>query len=295
MTRANALQYVRARVGRSAAIGLMACLGASLIAQGGANPSLTNTDVIKLVAAKLSDAVIITAIQSATRADFDLSTNSLITLKQNGASDAVIAAMQKAMAANRPQLAAAPAATIATPVPAGRPAAAATRAVDPVRSFRAPAAEPSEQQTLYLIDQSTGALTALKQQGTKERRFNSSTIHFYFPGAAAVTRFRVGVPFGFAIRFASTNTEVKADAARLLVDGDKRFLAKLDAANLVRFDVRNLGQATSPTANSKKGAPDTLYEITPPGPLLEGEYVLYVTWKARVYHGETWTIGFDYR
>src|SRR6185369_11178676 len=99
MTRANALQYVRARVGRSVVIGLMACLGVSLIAQGAAGPPLTNTDVIKLVAAKLSDAVIITAIQSAPRAAFDLSTNSLIVLKQNGVSDPVIAAMQKAMPA----------------------------------------------------------------------------------------------------------------------------------------------------------------------------------------------------
>jgi hypothetical protein len=40
---------------------------------------------------------------------------------------------------------------------------------------------------------------------------------------------------------------------------------------------------------------DTLYEITPPGPLLEGEYALYGTWKGRVLHSKTWTIGFDYR
>ena len=83
MTRANALQYVRARVGRSVVIGLMACLGVSLIAQGAAGPPLTNTDVIKLVVARLSDAVIVTAIESAPRADFDLSTNSLVALKQN--------------------------------------------------------------------------------------------------------------------------------------------------------------------------------------------------------------------
>lgn len=296
MTRANALQYARARVGLSAAIVLMASLGASPVVQGAADPSMTNTDVINMVAAKLGDAVIITAIQSAPRADFDLSPKGLIALKQNGASDAVIAAMQKATPANRPQPAA-PAAPVAAPVPAPPPAAAAPRAVgfDPVRDFRAPAAEPSEREVLYVIDQSTGALTALKQGKTKEQRVSSYRVSYYFPGPAAATRFRVGAPFGFAIRFASTITEVEAFASPLLVDGDKRFLTKMDADNMIRFRVRNLGQATSPTADNKKDPPDTLYEITPLGVLLEGEFILYVMWKARIYHSGEWTIGFDYR
>ena len=148
-------------------------------------------------------------------------------------------------------------------MPTGPPAAAAARAADPVRDFHAPAAEPSELETLYLIDQSTGALTALAKQGrTKELRVDSNTIQFYLPGAAAATRFSVGVPFGFAIRFASTATEVKGLASLLIVDRNKRFMTKIDLNDVVRFDVRNLGPATSPTANSKKGAPpDTLYRI----------------------------------
>ena len=294
MTRANALQYARARVGLSAAIVLMAWLGTSPIAQGAADPSMTNTDVVNLVAAKLGDAVIITAIQTAPRADFDLSPNGLIALKQNGASDAVIAAMQKATPANRPQPAA-PAALVAAPVPAPPPAAAAPRAVDPVHDFHAPAAEPSEREVLYVIDQSTGALTALKQGKTKEQRVSTYKVSYYHPGDAAATRFRVGVPFGFAIRFGSRITEVESFASPLLVEGNKRFLTAIDAKNVMRFDVRNLGQATSSTANNTKDPPDTLYEITPPGPLLEGEYVLYVMWKARIYHSGDWTIGFDNR
>ena len=300
MTRTDALRYARARVRRSAVIGLMACLGVSLIAQGAAGPPLTNTDVIKLVAARLSDAVIVTAIESAPRADFDLTTNALIALKQNGASDAVIAAMQKAMLANRPRPAAAPPAPIATPAPAGSPAAAVARAVDPVRDFHAPAAEPSELETLYLIDQSTGALTALIQQGTKEQRFPHE-VYYYVPGDAAATRFRVGVPFGFAIRFASTITEVDGFALPLIVDRGKRFAAKFNANDVVHFDVRNLGQATSPATNSKKessnrkDSPDTLYEITPREVLLKGEYMFYVAWKARAFHSATYPIGFDNR
>lgn len=294
MTRANALHYARARVGLSAAIVLMAYLGVSPIAQGAVDPSMTNTDVINLVAAKLGDAVIITAIQSAPRADFDLSPKGLIALKQNGASDAVIAAMQKATPANRPQPAA-PAAPVAAPVPAPPPAPAAPRAVDPVRDFRAPAAEPSEREVLYVIDQSTGALTALKQGKTTEQRVSSNRVSYYFPGPAAGTRFRVGAPFGFAIRFASKIREVESFALPLFVDGDKRFLTKMDADNRIRFHVRNLGQATSPTADNKKDPPDTLYEITPSGVLLEGEYILYVWWKVRTYHPGAWTIGFDNR
>jgi hypothetical protein len=81
----------------------------------------------------------------------------------------------------------------------------------------------------------------------------------------------------------------------VLADGDKRFLTKFDANNDVEFDVRNLGEATSPRARGKKGGPDTFYEITPRDVILEGEFVLFVAWRARIYHGEWWTIAFDYR
>jgi hypothetical protein len=57
-----------------------------------AGPALTNADVIKLVAAKLPDSIIIKKIKSSA-CNFDTGTDGLIKLKQAGVSDAVIQAM----------------------------------------------------------------------------------------------------------------------------------------------------------------------------------------------------------
>jgi hypothetical protein len=63
--------------------------------QGGqtAKP-VTNADIVAMAAAKLSDAVIVSAVEQAARTEFDLSPGALITLKNAGVSDAIIQAMQ---------------------------------------------------------------------------------------------------------------------------------------------------------------------------------------------------------
>src|SRR5216684_888794 len=61
---------------------------------GQAAKSVTNADVVSMTTAKLSDAVIVGAVQQAAEADFDLSPSALIALKNAGVSDRVLQAMQ---------------------------------------------------------------------------------------------------------------------------------------------------------------------------------------------------------
>ena len=72
----------------------------------GAAP-LTNQDIIKMVQAKLPDAVVVAKIKS-TPCKFDTSADALIALKQDGASDAVLAAMAECGA---------PSSSVASPTP----------------------------------------------------------------------------------------------------------------------------------------------------------------------------------
>lgn len=60
--------------------------------------ALTNTDVVKMVKAKLGDDIIISTVNSSA-SNFDISVNGMVTLKQAGVSDPVIKAMRDAQAA----------------------------------------------------------------------------------------------------------------------------------------------------------------------------------------------------
>jgi len=59
---------------------------------------ITNDDVIQLVAAGISEQVVITSIRQAPMKDFDLTTNGLIALKKAGVPDIVIVVMQERVA-----------------------------------------------------------------------------------------------------------------------------------------------------------------------------------------------------
>lgn len=74
--------------------------------------ALTNADVQKMVEAKLSDALIVSKIRAST-CGFDTSTDAILKLKSQGASDAVI----EAMVACGKQASPVPAATVAPPDP----------------------------------------------------------------------------------------------------------------------------------------------------------------------------------
>ncbi|HSL20889.1 MAG TPA: hypothetical protein VK886_05095 [Vicinamibacterales bacterium] len=58
------------------------------------SPALTNSEIIKMVRAELSEAVVLTAIDSARTVDFDVSPAGLIDLKNAGVPEAIIQAMQ---------------------------------------------------------------------------------------------------------------------------------------------------------------------------------------------------------
>src|ERR1035441_1398810 len=60
--------------------------------QGSGTATLTNDDVMKMVQAKLADAIIVAKVKSST-CQFDTSTDALIKLKGAGVSDAVLEAM----------------------------------------------------------------------------------------------------------------------------------------------------------------------------------------------------------
>lgn len=75
---------------------------------------MTNADIIKMVAAGLSDQVIVGAVQGTEKRAFDLTPNGLVALKRASVSDAVIIAMQTA-GAPAPVSIPQPAASTATP------------------------------------------------------------------------------------------------------------------------------------------------------------------------------------
>lgn len=68
-----------------------------------AEAPLTNADVVKLCKLDLGDEVVIAKINQANAVDFKLDTDSLVALKQEGASKDVIAAMLKRTSAPQPQ------------------------------------------------------------------------------------------------------------------------------------------------------------------------------------------------
>src|SRR5262245_15054666 len=83
---------------------LLACvLGVpAAVIRAAQDKPLTTADVMRLIAARVVDGVIVTTIETAKQRTFDLSVDGVITLKQAGASDTVIAAMQKAAGAGNP-------------------------------------------------------------------------------------------------------------------------------------------------------------------------------------------------
>jgi hypothetical protein len=83
---------------------------------------LTNTDIARLVAARVSDQTVMTVIREATATQFDLSSRAVVELAGQEVSSAVIAAMRK-VAATAPPPTASAANAIALPEPA--PAAGA--------------------------------------------------------------------------------------------------------------------------------------------------------------------------
>jgi hypothetical protein len=59
---------------------------------------MSNADVVTMVAGKVSDGVILTAIHNATASAFDVTSKGLVNLKSSGVKDKIVVAIQKAAA-----------------------------------------------------------------------------------------------------------------------------------------------------------------------------------------------------
>src|ERR1700730_7276510 len=88
------MRFILRRVAFVAAISVATCGIASAQVTGVPTKSVTNADVVSMVTVRLSDDVILGAVQQAATTDFDLSPEALIALKNDGVSDRVLQAMQ---------------------------------------------------------------------------------------------------------------------------------------------------------------------------------------------------------
>ena len=181
------------------ALTMVVALGlANLFAQ--ATQPLTNADVARMVAAKLGDSVILTAVRTASRKDFDLTVSGLISLKQAGVSDTVIAAMLES-AASTPQAAVAPAPPPKRSPIAGTVASAPTPVVATPSSQAAPTPQqPPVARQSYRVDLPTGALSPLEFIKSKTEDAGRGKEFCYIPGEHSPTVIRRGEPLAFAVR-----------------------------------------------------------------------------------------------
>jgi len=115
-----------------------------------ANEGLTNADVLQMVAAELSEDIILNTIEDAPKKAFDLSAMRLVALKNGGVSDEIIRVMQ-----GRPRT------VVATPAPAPVPVAAAAPAVEAPSAPTAPATQPSNGSAVKSDDKKSGGVPRL--------------------------------------------------------------------------------------------------------------------------------------
>lgn len=111
---------------------------------------MTNTDVVNMVTAGLSEQIVVAAIRDAKTRSFDVSPNGLIALKKGGVSDSVIAMMMNPGAA--PSANVASAATIPVPPPPSSSAATPLATLAPA-SGAVPAMVAAEAGLYYVSEQ----------------------------------------------------------------------------------------------------------------------------------------------
>jgi len=248
---------------------------------------MTNADVIKMVAAKLSDDIIISAIASAPKKNFDLGADGLIALKRAGASDAVVAAMQGRAAPTAP-------APVTAPAPQTRPAPAT-----PAASTAVPQEPSAADGQIYRVDPATGALLPLEKFKDFKDQNSGSTRLFYIPGpSSSPVVFARGEAITFAIRvIARTNKKIDwagyLDLQRLRspkavsfgmgslsVDHNRRYLSKSG----VNLEVESYPQAAG-SADAQRPDRESLPLLLKfRGPLTPGEY--YVSASAFLFRND---------
>jgi hypothetical protein len=239
-------------------------------------PPIANADVIRMIAAKLGDTVIVSAIESAPRTNFDVSVDGLIALKQAGASDVVIHAMQKAATA-APRIeapAAPPVQAPAAPAPNRPPPQAPAQAPQP---RRVTPAEPPQPFVFYRVNPSTGELMTLEKAETKVPIFGLKTVSI--KGIASPVAFPVDEPHAFVVsKFAGPEkiaewqkkTFLAINIEPLAIQKEQRYATKV----YLPLDITTYGDPQS--GRDEKGKPWTRwnYQITPRAPLRPGQYAI---------------------
>src|SRR5687768_14407908 len=257
----------------------------ALAAKPGAQTAapLTNADVIRMVAAKLGDTVIITAIEKAPGRTFDLSVDGLIALKQAGVSDAVIVAMQKvppeakplappAPAVSTPAPVPAPVVSTPMPVPAPRPAPAA-----PAPPGRPTPQEPDGVLEAFRVNLATGELIPLERTKAKQPQWSAyKTVHL--EGAASPITFKYGQPLVFAVRSftpidklrAEKNDRYKYRIEHLAVKDGRRYASyAYDSVEIEPYGEPKYGLSGR---TGKNDLPAYAYLLTPRARLPPGQY-----------------------
>lgn len=252
---------------------LLAVAVATPIAQSTAAP-MTNADVIRMVAAKLGEQVVIAAIEKAPRRNFDLSVDGLIALKQGGVADAIIIAMQKA-GPDEPPKVAPPERKPQAEMPASPPPQPPSPPPPPTAARITPQ-EPDGVSGVFRVNPATGELMPLEPAKSKVPIFGLKMV--YLEGAASPITFRYGEPHAFALRSFDASVEKlrneKKDYLRyqiehLAVKGGKRYATKV----YVPLDIESYGQPKYGLSRGKVDVPAHSYLFTPRTKLPPGQYV----------------------
>lgn len=246
------------------AIGL---LGASAVASAAA---LTNADIIKLLEAQMPESVILQSIATSTT-KFDTSANALITLKNKGASPAVLNAVIS------------PKSLTAAPAPAGMPAAkaapmAASNAINPEEAIVLQNGQETSMQ--YIVAQMRTAARALG--------FGGMATYASLTGTKAARRlpaegfeFIVSVPKNAQVAGYVTlaNFAVRNNGTREVSTGGGylSYSSGIAKDRVVAIASEQLGDQS----RAKDGF--VLYKVRPEKPLTAGEYALvFYTAEVRV-------------
>jgi hypothetical protein len=260
------------RIGCGVLLATILSLGGTANSGAQDEPPLTNADIIRLVSAKLGDGIILATIEASPRRAFDLGVDSLIALKQAGASDSVIAAMQKAAAAHRPVVRPSPQPSAAAPlvVAPSRPAA-------PLPSTSAPVVlrQPTEAFKVMRVDLTTGELLPLEPANVKTPRW-SSVKRVWLEGTTSPVTFKYGEKLGFALLLTDTLDKLQREKEKKwayqiepLAEKDGRRYASR-AANIL-FNIEPYGEPKA--IEGRKGrVPAYTYLLTPRSQLPPGQY-----------------------
>lgn len=254
-------------------IAIAAC-AAALLASPAFADKMTNQSVIDLTKAKMSDDVIITAIQSGTPA-FDTSSKGLVALKNAGVSDTVMKAI---LSAN------------ASPAPAATPAAASSSSM---------AAGGMTPETATLIDH--GSRTPMKYLTPNLRHvvapYVGMRIYSSLTGLKAAQRTDTDPKFLIAVpnnaqpesyfTLAHLAKQKNGNREVLVGGGYYGYSTGITKDRVVA--------CTSAKAGSQAGAPSgfTMYEITPSAPLLKNEEYALVLYSSVVRSTGWFASGMD--